>query len=172
MGPTGQWRLAEVRDYTSPAMKFTHLVQINDPLHPSIEPLSRAQLWHGLVTRAEKPSYFVLGLDECRLLDRGPNTLTRQLHFGDVIVRDRVIFDPLNEIRYDIEASDDVPGGSLVMRIEEPEPGQLFVRFEYELHENDDAANDFYNEFRKSAYVESDIDTIRAIRVLATEGLL
>lgn len=154
-------------------MKFTHLIQINDPRDPSIEPLSREQLWHGLVTRAEKPSYFVLGLDEYRLLERGRNTLARQLRFGDVIVRDRVTFDPLTQVRYEIEASETVPGGSLVMRIEEPQPGQLFVRFEYELLEQIRGMSDeFYNEFRKSAYVESDIDTIRGIRQLAAQGLL
>ncbi len=131
-------------------MKFTHLIQINDPLNPAIAPLSREQLWRGLVTRAEKPSYFVIGLDECRLLDRGPNTLARQLRFGTLIVRDHVVFDPFIQVRYDIEASADVPGGSLIMRIEEPEPEQLFVRFEYELLEDDNGvATDFYNEFRK-----------------------
>lgn len=154
-------------------MKFTHLIQINDPRDPSIAPLSRQQLWHGLVTRAEKPSYFVLGLDEYQLLDRGPNSLTRRLRFGDLIVRDRVTFDPLSQVRYQIDASAEVPAGSLVMRIEEPQPGELFVRFEYELSEKEGgAAENFYNEFRKSAYVAADIDTIRAIRQLATEGLL
>ena len=155
-------------------MNFSHLIQINDPLNPSIEPLSRQQLWRGLVKRAESPSYFVIGLDECQLVDRGPNTLARQLRFGTLIVRDRVIFEPPIQVRYEIEASKDVPGGSLVMRIEEPQPRHLFVRFEYQLLEevDDGTADDFYNEFRKSAYVESDIDTIRAIRQLAAEGLL
>jgi hypothetical protein len=126
------------------------------------------------VKRAESPSYFVIGLDECRLLDRGPDTLVRQLRFGTWIVRDRVIFEPPIQVRYEIEASEDVPGGSLVMRIEEPQPQHLFVRFEYRLLEeaDDRTANNFYNEFRKSAYVQSDIDTIRAIRRLAAEGLL
>jgi len=155
-------------------MNFSHLIQINDPLNPSIEPLSQQQLWRGLVKRAESPSYFVIGLDECRLLDRGPNTLVRQLRFGKLIVRDRVIFEPPIQVRYEIEASKDVPGGSLIMRIEEPQPRYLFVRFEYQLLEegDDGIGNDFYNEFRKSAYVGSDIDTIRAIRQLAAEGLL
>jgi len=119
-------------------MNFSHLIQINDPLNLSIEPLSRQQLWRGLVKRAESPSYFIIGLDECRLLDRGPNTLVRQLRFGTLIARDRVIFEPPIQVRYEIGASPDVPGGSLIMRIEEPQPRHLFVRFEYQLLEKVD----------------------------------
>ena len=44
-------------------MRFEHLVQINDPLMPLLEPLSREQLWRGLVRRAEEPTRFVLGLE-------------------------------------------------------------------------------------------------------------
>jgi hypothetical protein len=153
-------------------MKFSHLIQINDLRDPAIPPLSRAQLWRGLVARAEKPSYFLIGLDECAILERGENTLQRKLRFGNLIVRDRVWFQPLDEVRYEIDASPETPGGSLLMKIEEPEAMQLFVRFEYVLLDGDTAAEEYYNEFRKSAYVESDIDTIRMIRQLAASGLL
>jgi hypothetical protein len=153
-------------------MKFSHLVQINDPSEPSIEPLTRAQLWQGLVTRAERPAYFQIGVDECRILSRRKNALARELHFGSVVVRDRVIFEPLEQVRYEIEPSGDMPGGTLVMSIEEPQPDQFFVRFEYHLRVAPGPVDDFYNEFRKSAYVESDIDTIRMIRQMAASGLL
>ena len=33
-------------------MQFSHLIQINDPFNPLIDPLSREQLWRGLVLRA------------------------------------------------------------------------------------------------------------------------
>jgi hypothetical protein len=48
------------------------------------------------------------------------------------------------------------------------------VRFEYDDHlpENEDSENAIYNDFRRSAYEESDIDTIRVIRQLADQGQL
>ena len=56
----------------------------------------------------------------------------------------------------------------------EPAAGALFVRFEYDDHQHaaDDAEAEFYNNFRRDAYKESDIDTVRKIRELAMEGQL
>jgi hypothetical protein len=153
-------------------MNFSHLIQINDPGDPSIEPLTREQLWQGLVIRAEKPSYFLIGVDECQIFNRHPDSMDRELRFGSLIVRDRVTLEAPIQVRYEVIASDTTPGGSLVMRIEEPSPGALFVRFDYELLIENGPANDYDCEFRKSAYVESDIDTVRMIRQMAASGLL
>jgi hypothetical protein len=153
-------------------MQFTHLIQVNDPRDASIEPLTREQLWRGLVVRAEKPKYFLIGVDGCEILRRGDNMLERRVQFGSRALCDRVIFHPPLEVRYEIPATDDMPGGALAMRIEEPAPGELFLRFSYALYTDGGRVEDYYNEFRKAAYVESDIDTIRMIRQLAASGLL
>ncbi|MNY75993.1 hypothetical protein D3C86_2154410 [compost metagenome] len=60
------------------------------------------------------------------------------------------------------------------MTIETPQPGTLWVRFEYDDGHDaaTDQANAMYDEFRKSAYQESDIDTIRVLRDLAEQGRL
>jgi hypothetical protein len=154
------------------AMEFGHLIQINDPANPAIEPLTRAQLWHGLVVRAERPAYFMIGMDECRILSRDENFLERELRFGSLIIHDRVFFEPSTAVRYEIEASAQVPGGSLVMKIEEPQPGQLFVRFDYRLQTQTGPDEAYLSEFRKSAYREADIDTIWMIRQLAASGVV
>jgi len=153
-------------------MKFTHLIQINDPFNPLIDPLSREQLWRGLVLRAENPLLFVLALDRFEIIERWENTLSRVLHFGELRLRDRVSFSPMQQVRYEIEAAGDSPAATLVMSIEEPEPGQLFVRFDYEtLRDGAIAPLDaFYSSFVKQAYVEADIDTISTIRSLAAEA--
>ena len=153
-------------------MRFSHLIQINDPRDRGIEPLTRAQLWQGLVTRAERPAYFLIGVDACQILSRCENELARELRFGNVMVRDRVIFEPPLHVRYEIEPAGDMPGGTLVMRIEEPRAQALFLRFDYHLRNGTGAVEDFFNEFRKSAYVEADIDTVRMIRQMAASGLL
>ena len=113
-------------------MQFSHLIQINDPRHPLVDPLSREQLWRGLVLRAENPMLFVLALDAFEIIARADNTLMRELHFGKLTLRDRVSFEPMRQVRYEIESAGDSPAASLAMTIEEPQPGQLFVRFAYE----------------------------------------
>jgi len=152
-------------------MKFSHLIQINDPLDPLIDPLTREQLWGGLVLRAENPLLFVLALDGFEITGRGENALARELHFGRLTLRDRVEFEPMNKVRYEIEAADDTPAATLVMTIEEPEANQLFVRFDYETLQGDAAAplDEFYSSFARQAYVRADIDTVSTIRRLALE---
>lgn len=155
-------------------MKFAHLIEINDPLNPLIEHLSREQLWRGLMLRAEIPSDFVPYLDRFTILERTELSLTRELHYGDLVVRDRVTFRPQQQVVYDVPAQKDIPQSRLTMTIEEPEPDIFFVRFEYDdgASEAEDTAQAMYNDFRRSAYKESDIDTIRTIRELAEAGRL
>jgi len=152
-------------------MQFSHLIQINDPFNPLIEPLSREQLWRGLVLRAENPLLFVLALDGFEILERSENALSRVLHFGSLSLRDRVSFSRMKQVRYEIEAAGDTPSATLVMTIEEPEPDQLFVRFDYETLQDGATAplDEVYSSLARQAYVQADIDTISTIRRLAEE---
>jgi Domain of unknown function (DUF1857) len=147
-------------------LHFEHLIQINDPLNPLVEALSREQLWEGLVLRAEQPQLFVLGLDSCTILSRTDRTLERELHYGHATVRDRVTLVPSESVRYDILATQAHVGGSLTMTIEQPDDAQLFLRFRYEttlpVPDTEDARQT--SEIVKSAYRETDIDTVRLIR--------
>jgi hypothetical protein len=155
-------------------MKFAHLVEINDPLNPLIDPLTRDQLWRGLVLRAERPKEFVPWLDACRIFDRSDVSISRELKYGELIVHDRVTFLAKEQVRYHVPKQKDIPESSLTMTIEEPQPDVFFVRFEYEdgAAGETGAAEEFYNDFRRSAYHESDIDTIRMIRRFAEAGRL
>lgn len=155
-------------------MKFSHLIEINDPLNPLIDPLTRDQLWRGLLLRATFPKMFVPWLDACDIVHRSADALDRALRYGDVVIRDRVLFLPQEQVQYHVPAQNDIPSSRLDMTIEEPQPGLLFVRFDYDDNSPDVAGTTeaFYNEFRRSAYQESDIDTIRMIRRLSAEGRL
>ena len=150
-------------------MNFEHLIQINDPLNPLVESLTREQLWEGLVLRAEQPQLFVMGLDSCSILSRTDSTMERELHYGQATVRDHVTLTPQKSVRYDISATADYVGGSLTMTIEQPDELQLFLRFEYRTSlpsadQNVDPDAHQTEEIVKSAYRESDIDTVRLIR--------
>ncbi|SAK52737.1 SRPBCC family protein [Caballeronia ptereochthonis] len=152
-------------------MNFEHLIQINDPLNPLVEALTREQLWEGLVLRAEQPQLFVLGLDSCDILSRDGDVMERELHYGQAVVRDRVTLTPGSSVRYDILPTAEYVGGSLTMEIEQPDELQLFLRFTYSttLPEKENPSQDELQtqEIVKSAYRESDIDTVRLIRQFA-----
>lgn len=155
-------------------MNFEHLIEINaDPL-PGVAPMTRAQLWQGLVIRAEKPQLTVFGLDACDILERGEGYLRREQHFGPLRVRDTVSFVALQSVIYETEPGENLPAGRLAMRIEEPAPGRLFVRFTYaDLGAPPEVPVDAaYGEYVKQAYVQADIDTVTTIRELIRSGLI
>jgi hypothetical protein len=155
-------------------MKFEHLIEINDPLNPLMDTITRDQLWRGLVMRADSPKLFVPHLDEYTIDERDAGSFRRKLRYGTLEVVDRVTLTPLQQVRYDVAEQGDIKASSLVMSIEAPNEHTLYVRFKYDDGQDAaaDAANAMYDEFRKSAYQEADIDTIRVLRELAAEGRL
>lgn len=155
-------------------MKFEHLIEINDPLNPLIDTITRDQLWRGLVLRADSPKLFVPHLDECTIDERVSGSFRRCLRYGELRIVDRVILTALEQVRYEIEAQGEISASSLTMTIESPGEHTLYVRFKYDDGHDaaTDAANAMYDEFRKSAYQEADIDTIRVLRELAAAGRL
>lgn len=155
-------------------MNFEHLVEVNDPLNPLIDPLSRDQLWQGLVLRVEQPQLFITGLDKCTILSRENGTLERELQYGKAMVYDRVTLSIDHRVHYEIAATENYVGGTLTMTIEQPDALQLFLRFEYNttLPETPDGEAEQTREIVKSAYREADLDTVRIIRELARTGRL
>lgn len=155
-------------------MKFEHLVEINDLTNPAAMVITRAQLWRGLILRAESPKLFVDYIDECSITERTEVSMLRELRYGELRIADQVNFVHQEHVHYDVPSQKDIPQSSLRMNIEEPVPGALFVRFVYDSGHTaeQDAENDMYNAYRRSAYEEADVDTIRVIRELAEAGRL
>lgn len=154
-------------------MKFEHLVQINDPLNPLIDSLSRDQLWRGLMRYIETPVAFVEGLDSGTITARRDNQLQRELTFGRHCVRDEVTLVPMQSIHVATRASPEIPAGSLTITIEDHGTELLFVRFLYETFPmGHPPVGQEYREAVKEAYKLSGIDIIRRIREYAEEGRL
>jgi len=153
-------------------MNFEHLIQINDPENPLVFPLTRDQLWQGLLHRVENPEPFLPGLEGCTILERQADTLLRELDFGPATIQDRVTLADAHWVRFDIIPSETHAGGSLTITIEEPEGGFLFLRFAYQttLATSPNSEERAYIEYVKSAYHQSDIDCVRIIRTLAAGG--
>lgn len=151
-------------------MKFEHLVEINDPRDLRIEPLTRQQLWRGLVLRAEEPTLFIPQLDTCEITERSADTISRCLRFGNLVIYDQVHFAAQSHVRFDIPEQGEIFASTLEMVIEEPHPERFFVRFTYVDASTENGPDALYNDYRRSAYREADIDTIRTIRQMAAEG--
>ena len=155
-------------------MKFEHLIEINDPLNPLASTLTIEQVWRGLVLRAESPTLFVPHLDECSIGERASGSFARRLRYGDLVIDDMVYLTPLKEVRFEVPAQGEIAASSLKMIIEAPTNAMLNVRFCYDdgQGEHSDPANLMYDDFKRSAYQEADIDTVRILRQLASEGKL
>lgn len=154
-------------------MRFEHLVQINDPLNPLIDMLSRDQLWRGLMRYIETPAAFVEGLDSGRVVSRNGNALQRELHFGRRIVRDEVVLTPMRQLRIVTESTAETPSGALTVSIEEHGEDLLFVRFLYETFpQGHPPVPGDYQSVVKDAWRQAGIDIIRRIREYAEQGRL
>jgi len=154
-------------------MRFEHLVQINDPLNPLIDPLTRDQLWRGLMRYIEAPVAFVEGLDRGTVIVRREDHLQRELQFGRHTVRDDVTLVPMQRIHIATRASAEIPAGSLTITIEDHGVELFFVRFLYETFPmGHPPVGAQYREAVKEAYKLAGIDIIRRIREYAVEGRL
>jgi len=154
-------------------MRFEHLVQINDPLNPLIDPLTRDQLWRGLMRYVETPVAFVEGLDSGIVTTRRENHLQRELQFGRHTVRDEVTLVPMQSIHIATRATPEIPAGSLTITIEDHGVELFFVRFLYETFPmGHPPVGAEYREAVKEAYKHAGIDVIRRIREYADEGRL
>lgn len=75
---------------------------------------------------------------------------------------------PNESLRIRADSRGAFAGSTLTMRIEEPAPEMLFVRFTYDLCGLADARDEQEDTARCSAYQTSDIERIRAARLYAT----
>lgn len=159
-------------------MRYEHLVQINDPLMPLLDTLTREQLWRGLVLRAEEPTQFVLGLEIATIHSRrdggGEIEFVRTLDFGSFKVDDRVRLQPQRRSEIRTRAGPTWPASRMSIEIEEPQPELLFLRFVYESDETagEGELDELTAALRKQAYQQADLDTVARIRALAERGLL
>jgi hypothetical protein len=153
-------------------LTLEHLVRINDSADPRVEPIGRAQLWRGLQIRAEFPRTFLPWLDACHVTRQSDGSLRRELHFGSRVIHDRVLFEIGHAVH--VEVIDGASAGRFLhsMRIEEPAPGELFLRFTYEALSAEHHADCDEAETLREAYRRTDLDTVFRLRQLAATGVL
>lgn len=151
-------------------MEFEHLVEVNNLEDPAVPDLTREEVWFGLLCRAEDPRPFLPGLDRCEVLTRSETALTRRLSFGKVEILDAVRWQPMDWICFESAATAEHPGGRLTITVEQPEPdgAALFLRFAYRTTLSETVGEDAkYADYVRSAYHQSDVDTVRVVRMIA-----
>lgn len=147
-------------------LDFEHLIQVNDFTRPHIKPMSRAQLWQGLLLRARNPDIFNSAL-QCRTEDVSETEFFRFTTAGESEFEEKVQLQPDCEIHTAI-VNDHPFRAESHTTIEEPEEGSLFVRFRYkrDLDENETVN---VGEHLKSAYLQIDREAVAMIRMLVEQ---
>ena len=59
------------------------------------------QLWQALLIKAEEPMPFVPAITDCRVVERGPGYLVRDIVLRGELVRERVTFEPSRRVHFE-----------------------------------------------------------------------
>jgi hypothetical protein len=96
-------------------------------VNPAGEPIriSQAQLWKGLVMKAEYAVPFVPAMEDCRIIERFDDGFLREVHLRGVVMRERIIFTPDVEVYF--ERVEPPNGGWITNVISESERGLLLT---------------------------------------------
>ena len=154
-------------------MRFEHLIEINSPslgLQTVAPVFTRLQLWQGLMARVQTPQRFPLGPERCDCVAVEAGLYRRSLHFGTLIFKDEVEACPQESLVFTPEAHDGGTPIRLTLRIEEPQAGQMVLRFVYESLGELSVEEAFYNDYRQSAWLANDRDMVRTLRQWLNES--
>ncbi|RZI80908.1 MAG: DUF1857 family protein [Rubrivivax sp.] len=156
-------------------MRFEHLIEINSPSMAAqavVPPFTRAQVWRGLMARVQTPQRFPLGPDRCDWREREPGVFERTVHFGANAMKDEVQTEPLHLVEFTPQPHGDTTPIRLTITIEEPQAGQMVLRFVYESVSELSAEEAYFNDYRHNAWLHNDRDMVRTLRQwLSDEGL-
>jgi hypothetical protein len=147
-----------------------HIVRINDPANVSGAWLTREQLWAGLQHTVFAPELLDASIDAASVQEIVPGRLRREIRRGRNCCNDEVELIPNESLRIRADGAGAFAGSTLTIRIEEPAPEMLFVRFIYDVCGLADARDQHEDTARCSAYHTSDIERIRQVRRYAARG--
>lgn len=147
-------------------LNFEHELIVNPD--PAQSPLTAAQLWQGLLWRARRPDHFLPGLQSVDILVDHAFGMERQMDFGELQIRDRVILEPPDAAHFIVREGAGLAGSSLSIEILQ---GPLRLKFHYQrptVH----ARELNVNAFLQSAYQDADEQMLDKLRELANRGEL
>lgn len=150
--------------YVAPSLRHEHLIRVNEPSIAPAHWLTRQQLWEGLKHTVLMPQSMDQSIDATHLLELSPNTVRREIRRSSRISTDEVDWLAEQSLTIRCDARAEFGGSTLTIRIEEPAPQVLFVRFVYELFGLGGPRSQEEDNARRSAYEAADIERIRAVR--------
>lgn len=156
-------------------MRFEHLIEINSPsitLQTVVPAFTLQQLWQGLMARAQTPQRFPNGPDRCDCVDIEPGRFARTVYFGQHVLQDEVRATPLTQLQFTPQAHGETAPIELRISIEEPQPGQMVLRFVYQALLEQTTEEAKYNDYRHSAWLHNDRDMVSTLRQWLADGSL
>lgn len=144
-----------------------HIVRINDPANIAGAWLTRAQLWAGLQRTVLAPELLDESIDSASIQEIMPGKLRREIRRGGSATHDEVELVPNESLHIRADTHGAFCGSILTIRIEEPAPEMLFVRFTYDVCGLEEQRDEQEDSARCSAYHSSDIERIRQARRFA-----
>jgi hypothetical protein len=148
-----------------------HIVRINDPANVAGAWLTRDQLWAGLHHTVVAPQLLDETIDSAAIEEIAPGRLRRAIRRGHGAMNDEVELVRNESLRIRADATGAFAGSTLTIRIEEPAPEMLFVRFTYEVCGLEDSRDEHEDNARCSAYHSLDIERIREVRRFVGQAL-
>jgi hypothetical protein len=113
--------------------KSTELIAVNPPRADDEVRLTRADVWRGLMWKAEVPMPFVEPIVDCAILERFEDGFLREIQHltpsGETEpIQERILLDPQNTVTF-IRISGSAPGRIINEIVEQD--GELYLRFHF-----------------------------------------
>ena len=141
---------------------------------PGAAPLTRAEVWHGLLMKAETPVDFVPAISSCEIAERGEGWLVRDVVLRGEAVRERVTYQPEHTVTFERLSGSVL--GTIVNEIVEDAEGTLSLRFAFDLEPEGiipgSAEEADFAATMGSGYGAAVETTLATVRRLVAEGTL
>jgi hypothetical protein len=155
--------------------RHEHLLQVNSK-SPQVTPLTRAQLWAGLIETIRVPEEHDCTIDASVVVSVSAHVWRRRCARGSTVVADLIELTPQSRIVTTVEEGP-FTGSRSTIAIEEKAPGELYVRIVHELRGPAVELSPEEEQARRAAYEAANIDRVSraravALQVRAPSGLL
>jgi hypothetical protein len=149
-------------------------VAVNEGRSAEDPAVSAAQLWKGLVLKAENALPFVAAMTHCKILERTEGGFVREIVFRGETMQERITFNLPRSVKF--ERLSGKAMGTILNEILEDARQGLQLRFTFTLQlqgvtEGSVEENEFRQTMEKD-YLTAVDATVRAIRRLVKEGQL
>lgn len=151
-----------------PSLHHEHIVRINDPSNAG-DWLTRKQLWAGLRHTVLSPQALDESIDLASVLEKSDGVWERKIQRSSAVSIDEVILVDEESLTIHADSQGMFGGSTLTIRIEEPAPEILFVRFTYQLFGLEAEHTEEEDTARRCAYTVCDIERIREARRYAAK---